>query len=371
MPATTLDFLVKRDDLRTSEFVRGADAALAALAPGDVQLAIDRFALTANNITYAAFGEAMAYWNFFPTREGWGRIPVWGFADVVRSRHDAIREGERVYGYFPMSSHLVVRADRVSDGSFVDAAPHRAKLPPVYNHYTRLGAGHQRELEDATMLFRPLFVTSFLIDDLLADRGFFGARQIVVSSASSKTSLSLAYLLSRRAAPRAEVVGLTSPAHRAFVAATNCYDRVVAYDDVASLARSPAVYVDMSGNASVLGAVHGQFADELKYSCLVGATHWEARGAAGGARAALAGPKPELFFAPDRVRARMTDWGATGFEARVDASWRGFAEAASGWIETTHHDGERAVRAAYLEVLENRALPERGYVLSLRERGRP
>jgi Protein of unknown function (DUF2855) len=365
MDGATLDFLVKRDDLRTSELVRGEAASLVPLGPGEVQLAIDRFALTANNITYAAFGDAMAYWQFFPARTGWGRIPVWGFADVLRSRHDAIREGERVYGYFPMSSQLVVRADRVSDGGFVDAAPHRAKLPPVYNQYTRLGAGHRRELEDAIMLFRPLFVTSFLIDDLLADRGFFGARQIVLSSASSKTSLSLAYLLSRRTAPRAEVVGLTSPAHRAFVAGTKCYDRVAAYDDVSSLARSPAVYVDMSGNASVLGAVHRHFADELKYSCLVGATHWEARGAGGGSP--LPGAKPELFFAPDRVRTRVQEWGAAGFDARVDASWRGFAEAASGWIEVTHHRGESAVRAAYLEVLENRALPERGYVLSLRE----
>jgi hypothetical protein len=362
----TLDYLVKRDDLRTSEFVRGGDAALTPLAPGEVQLAIDRFALTANNITYAAFGDAMAYWQFFPARAGWGRIPVWGFADVARSRHDSIREGERVYGYYPMSTHLVVRADRVSELSFVDASPHRAKLPPVYNQYTRLGAGHRRELEDAHMLFRPLFVTSFLIDDLLADRGFFGARQIVLSSASSKTSLSLAYLLSRRASPRAEVVGLTSPAHRAFAAGTKCYDRVVGYADAESLARAPTVYVDMSGNANVLAAVHRHFAEELKYSCLVGATHWEARGDAGGARAPLPGVKPELFFAPDRVRARVQEWSAAGFDARVDASWRGFAEAASGWIETTHHRGESAVRAAYLEVLENRALPERGYLLSLR-----
>ena len=368
MSATTLDFEVKRDDLRSGEFVRGADPARSALAPGELQFAIDHFALTANNITYAAFGEAMAYWQFFPARPGWGRVPVWGFADVLRSRHDGLREGERVYGYFPMSSHLVVQADRVGDASFVDAAPQRAKLPPVYNQYTRLGAAHRRELEDAHMLFRPLFVTSFLIDDLLAERGFFAAQQIVLSSASSKTSLSLAYLLSRRTQPRAEVVGLTSPAHRAFVARTGCYDRVVAYDEVATLHRSPAIYVDMAGNAQLLAAVHRHFASELKHSCLVGATHWEARGAAAGSsREPLPGPKPEMFFAPDRVRARVHEWGAAGFDARVDASWRGFAEAASGWTLTTRHRGESAVRAAYLEVLENRALPERGYVLSLRE----
>jgi hypothetical protein len=366
MAAATLDFLVKRGDLRTSELVRGEDPARSALAQGEVQLAIDHFALTANNITYAAFGEAMAYWQFFPTRAGWGRIPVWGFADVARSRHDAVREGERVYGYFPMSSHLIVAADRVSAASFVDAAPHRAKLPPVYNQYARLGAAHKREQEDAQMLFRPLFMTSFVIDDFLARRDFFGARQIVLSSASSKTSLSLAHLLSRRAAPRAEVVGLTSPAHRAFVQRTGRYDRIVGYEEVASLARTPAVYVDMAGNPAVLSTVHAHFASELKHSCLVGATHWEARGTSGSG-GALPGPKPELFFAPDHIRAAIQALGADAFSSRLEASWGPFADAASGWIETTRHRGEAAVRAAYLEVLENRALPEKGYVLSLRE----
>jgi len=127
------------------------------------------------------------------------------------------------------------------------------------------------------------------------------------------------------------------------------------------------VYVDMAGNSSVLLAVHEHFADELKHSCLVGATHWEARGAGSEPRATLPGPKPELFFAPDHIRAAVQALGAAGFDATVAKSWRPFGQAAQGWIETTRHRGEAAVRAAYLEVLENRALPEKGYVLSLRE----
>jgi hypothetical protein len=360
---TCVDFLVKRDDLRSGEFARRE---LPELAPGQALLAIDHFAFTANNVTYAAFGDAMAYWQFFPAREGFGRVPVWGFADVARSRHDALREGERVYGYFPMSTHLIVDVARVREDGFVDAAPHRAKLPPVYNQYARLGAGHRRELEDAQMLFRPLFMTSFVIDDFLARREFFGAQQIVLSSASSKTSLSLAFLLSRRARPRPEVVGLTSPAHGEFVKRSGCYDRIAGYEDVASLARTPAVYVDMAGNADVLGAVHRHFASELRHSCLVGATHWESRGASAAARAPLQGPKPELFFAPDHIRAATQALGAEGFNASVAKSWAPFAEAARGWTLVTRHRGEAAVRTAYLDVLENRALPERGYVLSLR-----
>ena len=50
----TLDFLVKQGDLRSGEFARGEDASQIALAPGGVLLAIDQFALTANNITYRA-----------------------------------------------------------------------------------------------------------------------------------------------------------------------------------------------------------------------------------------------------------------------------------------------------------------------------
>ena len=45
-----------------------------------MRLAIVSFALTANNITYAAFGDAMNYWQFFPVPgddgAAWGCIPV-------------------------------------------------------------------------------------------------------------------------------------------------------------------------------------------------------------------------------------------------------------------------------------------------------
>ena len=68
----------------------------------------------------------MAYWAFFPVGEmGWGRIPVWGYAEVVLSRHEGFVEGERIYGYLPMSTHLVLQPDRVKDASFAEASPHR------------------------------------------------------------------------------------------------------------------------------------------------------------------------------------------------------------------------------------------------------
>jgi hypothetical protein len=167
-----------------------------------VLIGVDRFAFTANNITYGAVGELIGYWNFFPARDGWGRIPVWGFGEVMRSRHEALPVGERVYGYLPISTHLVIQPDHVSPAGFVDAVGHRSALPPIYNRYTRVAADpmHERRREAHIALFRPLFTTAFLLDDLLAEREGFGARRVVLSSASSKTALGLAHLLTAHGA---------------------------------------------------------------------------------------------------------------------------------------------------------------------------
>ncbi|HYR96483.1 MAG TPA: DUF2855 family protein [Candidatus Binatus sp.] len=360
----TTDFLVDRSDLRRCTTKHGPSPDDVALAPGQLLLGIDAFALTANNVTYAVFGDAMAYWQFFPSEGEWGRVPVWGFADVVRSRHDAVPDGERVYGYFPMSTHLVVQADRVTDASFVDASPHRQPLPPVYNQYTRVAhdPSYERPHENLQMLFRPLFTTAFLLDDLLADRDFFSAGTVLLGSASSKTALALAFLLSRNRRSRCRVVGLTSPAHARFAERVGVYDRVVPYGEIGSLpADAPAVLVDMAGSGQVLAAVHEHFRERLKSSCLVGATHWEAPRPS----EALPGPKPEFFFAPDRVRQRTRDWGAEGFQARVGASWREFVPAAESWVTVVRRSGAAAVEEAYRDVLDGRATPDRGYVLSL------
>lgn len=111
------------------------------LADGDVLLRVDRFAVTANNVTYAVFGDAMNYWNFFPSAEPeWGIVPVWGFGDVVESRCDGVAVGERFYGYYPMASHVVVQPAKVTPTGFFDGVSHRRELHSVYNNYVRVSA---------------------------------------------------------------------------------------------------------------------------------------------------------------------------------------------------------------------------------------
>ena len=359
--AIVTDFLVSRSNLAETSW---ATAPLpTTLAQDQVLLRIDRFALTANNVTYAVAGDSMNYWDFFPAPTGFGRVPVWGFADVVASNHPEVSAGERLYGYFPMSSHLVITAGKVNPRGLRDVSAHRERLAVVYNQYTRVrnDPAWRTETEATQMVYRPLFTTSFLLDDFLASNAFFNARQIILTSASSKTSLGLAWLLKARRDDGLIVIGLTGAGNHAFVSGTGCYDQVFTYDQVNSLSRTPSVIVDMAGNRNTLAAVHDWLDADLKYSCQVGATHWQAlRGTT-----TMAGPRPTPFFAPGHIEQRRSQWGAGGMEAALGQVWQPFVDAAVRWIDIQYGVGRQAVDAAWAEVVSGRNSPSVGHILSV------
>ena len=225
------DFFVNRKDIRET---RIEDSEPPELDDGQALLEVDSFGLTSNNVTYAVFGDAMSYWEFFPAAEGWGRVPVWGFADVSESQAEGLETGTRVYGYLPPSSHLVVTPAADPRG-FVDRTEHRRGLPSAYQRYERTDADpfYREDAEDLQMLLRPLFSTSFLIDDMLADEGLAEGRTVVIGSASSKTALGVAHLLAAR--DDVDLVGLTSSRSMDFVEGLGVYGRTVTYDEVDSL----------------------------------------------------------------------------------------------------------------------------------------
>jgi hypothetical protein len=353
------DFLVKRDDLREC---RIAESAAPEVGPGEALLRVDTFGLTANNVTYAVMGEAMSYWDFFPAEDGWGRVPMWGFAEVERSEAEGVEPGTRVYGYLPPSSHLLSTPVSVDGQGFVDGSPHRAALPSTYHRYVASGADpfYRADTEAIQMLLRPLFFTSFLIDDQLADEGLTGTGPILISSASSKTAIAAAFLLARREG--VELIGLTSSRNTDFVEGLGIYGRTVAYGEIDSLERGAATYVDIAGDGDVRRAVHSHFGDELAHSMAVGITHWEELG---GGEGELPGPAPAFFFAPDRVVKRSEDWGRAGLEQRVAEAWHPFCEWTGGWLETIPGDGFEGLRSAYLDVLEGGVDPKQAHVISL------
>src|SRR5262249_42268056 len=158
----------------------------------------------------------------------------------------------------------------------------------------------------------------FLIDDFIADNKEFGGKQVIFSSASAKTSYATAQLLKARGV---RVVGLTSPSNVAFVEKLGFYDKVLPYDAIPQLdASAPSVFVDIAGNASVRAAVHQHFRDNLKYSCAVGATHWDAPRP----EAELPGPAPQMFFAPGVAQKRIKELGMGEFQRRAGEAWKAF-----------------------------------------------
>jgi hypothetical protein len=250
----------------------------------------------------------------------------------------------------------------VDGQGFVDGSPHRAALPSAYHRYLATGADpfYREGTEEIQMLLRPLFFTSFLIDDQLADEGLTERGPIVISSASSKTAIAAAFLLAQREG--VELVGLTSPRSAEFVEGLGIYGRVVPYDDIDTLGKGPAIYVDIAGDGEVRQAVHSHFGDELVHSMAVGVTHWEDLGAGGGE---LPGPRPTFFFAPDRVVKRSKDWGRAGLEQAVANAWHPFCEWIDGWLEVVHDEGFDGLKSAYAEVIENRVDPKTAHVISI------
>jgi NADPH:quinone reductase-like Zn-dependent oxidoreductase len=357
---TTVDLLTKKGALAQSKLV---DAPQATLADGEVRMHVDLFSLTANNVTYGAAGDFLQYWRFYPTgEEGWGRVPVWGFATAVESKSASIAVGERVYGYLPMSETFVVKPGERKHGGFAETNPQRAGLAPVYNNYV-FNAGdplYAKDTEALQVLFRPLFTTSFLIDDFLADAGYFGGKQIIFSSASAKTSYAAAQLLKARG--DVKVVGLTSASNVGFTKALGFYDDVLAYKDIGGMAASvPTVFVDIAGNSGVRASVHAQFGDALSYSCAVGATHWDAPRQ----EQPPAGPAPKMFFAPDVVKKRITDWGPAGFSQKVGAAWAAFLPTAARTTKVVESCGLEAAAKVFADLASGRGDPSEGRVIRL------
>ena len=334
-----------------------------ALADGAVRLAVQSFSVTANNITYAVIGDMFGYWDFFPGDGGKGIVPMWGHAIVEASNHADIAVGERLYGYLPMASHLDILPGNISAGGLTDMAGHRQPMSPFYNQYSRLAADpeHDPAREDARMIFGPLFKTGFLIESMFARAEWFGAEQVVLTSASSKTAMALAHC-AKLTSPQIKRIGLTSAGNVAFVRKSALYDQVLAYGDLETLAKARSVSVDFAGNAALLGRIHAHFGDDLAYSCLVGVTHVDARGTGLG-DGALAGPAPILFFAPDYATALIKDIGAPAFAQAISARWHSFIERTDHFISVERRSGLHAAVDAFGDTLAGKADPAIGIVI--------
>lgn len=357
MTSTGWALEVAREDLSRTSLI---DVDVPEPGQGEAVLRVDRVGLTANNVTYGVLGDAFSYWQFFPASDGFGRVPLWGFSEVVASTVPGVGVGQRLYGYLPMASHLVVQPVRVDERGFRDGSPHRADLPSPYNAYalTTGDAAYEPGREDLQVLFRPLFFTSFMLADQLEDNDVYGARTVLLSSASSKTAYGSAFLL--HGGP-AEVVGVTSASNLAFTESLGCYDRVLSYDDVETLPTDvPTAYLDLAGSTPLRRQLHTHLGDALVKDLVVGVTQQDTSPAG-----TLDGPRPAAFFAPDQMTKRTADWGRAGLDERFGQAWQRFAPKVERWVDVVVSQGPEALRDVWLEVLGGTSAPRTGHVLQL------
>lgn len=333
----------------------------APLEDGQARLTLESFALTANNVTYAASGFAIGYWKFFPTDvPGQGLVPVWGVAKVTESRADTLEVGTRLYGFYPMAESLVITPEVSSRGNVTDVAAHRIELPAVYNSYVPVG-NTTPDQDHIRAVLQPLLATSYLLSDWLEDNDRFGAQQIIVGSASSKTGLGLCKYLAEDAARDYQIIGLTSARNRDFVVALGACDSVLTYDEIDQVPPVGSVYVDMSGNADVKAALHKHLGAHLKHSAAVGISHWDAFNPA----VELEGVKPEFFFAPAQIAKRRKEWGPGEIDRRIGEAFARLADEASSWLTVKVHDGLAAAPDVYQALAGGTSNPSEGHVIRL------
>lgn len=361
------EFQIRKDNFMENRLVEIETAGNEAIGAGEVLLRVDRFAVTANNITYAVAGDTLGYWQFFPptaeAAEGWGMMPVWGFADVVESNVDSVPVGDRLFGYFPPATHLKILPVNVSEARVVDGAAHRSKLPAPYNSYSRVNAepGYDSSMDNERMLLWPLYITSFCIWDALQDNDWYGAQQVVIVSASSKTSIGLAYALHADAtAP--PVTAITSARNLELVQSLGLYDRSVTYESLTDIDSGvPTAIVDMSGNGEVLGRLHTHLGDNMTRCINVGLTHWDEGQKGDG----IISERSDFFFAPSHIQKRSKDWGPQGFAQKTSAFMQETTAKSRDWLKLKRIDGLQGLAEVYEQVCEGRVAADEGLIVRL------
>ncbi|KAF9471784.1 hypothetical protein BDN70DRAFT_887735 [Pholiota conissans] len=380
-----------------------------------VLIKVDRFGFSANNITYQALGEQphFRYFDFHPAPESedgtvsprtHGLIPVWGFGTIVKSSHPKLQEGERVYGYLAPTRYLLlpVSPSDVNKFSFYVPRPHLPADRRPYNQILRCASDPQYTptpiAEDLTMLYRPLFWTSFWCEDWLHSSGYRGGvSTILISSASSKTAFCLAYIIGKRirrgeADKNTKVIGLTSKKNLEFTKKLKLYDEVLEYGSFTSAPSfhgkpsSKWIYIDVAGNEAINTAINAHFASpytaQLVASIVLGFTtlspssaestsvDWskntfDATSSPTESTPSPFPPKVEHFFMPEWLDVRRHQIPIMEIFRRQNDAWKELMQDCPVWVELEHTYGAAEVQAVYQRLSSSGLGPDKGLIWSL------
>ena len=353
-------------DFRDARQIATFEATENAVSDGEILVKVDKLALTANSISYGLAGKSglIRYLDIFPATEGLANLPCWGYADIVASKHPQIEAGTRIYGFFPIASHVIMAPGEASRNGFTDTKQCRTVVPAFYNEYafTKTEPGYAPEFEETIMMFRPLFGTSFLMQSYCEDHHFHGASRVIVTSASAKTAMGFGYLMKKNFGGKIKTIGLTSSRNFDFVTQLDCFDSVLSYDDIAQIASDPTTLIfDVAGNSQVVAELHQKLGGTISYSGSVGKTHWDSSRSDGAARLPVA--KPVFWSGPDQIGGLRERLGISAMWQQMGHAMADFMISAHQWIEMKEACGPEPMTLKIRSMLDDEVGAHEGVIL--------
>merc|ERR1719188_1654307 len=220
-------------------------------------------------------------------------------------------------------------------------------------------------LEDWKAVTKELYTMAFYMDEqLLVDTGMFNS--VLISCASSKTALALAYCLRMR--DMRCVAGLTSQEHLEFVKSTDLYHEVYTYDNLSSLSsQNQIVYMDFKCDEALREEIGQMLGTNLMYTLKIGPSVFQKK-AKDQMFEKRHGKQAVFDEASWRERRKMVaEVTKTDRNDRLKYSQTAFIERLQRSVKLRHVSGSEAFAQMYERVYCNESSPAEAHVCSLHE----
>jgi len=271
--------------------------------------------------------------------------------------------GSVMYGYLPTADQVVLTASQVTQSAFVENSPHRKDLDLFYNQYEFVSdhAHYSRADDKARMIFGPLHQTAFVMLHFLLDNEWKGAKQIIILSASSKTSLGMAYGF-HKAEGKPIVVGVTSPKNVESLKQFGLYDKLIAYDDIEGVAADlPTLLIDMSGRIETINDLYLKLGDLFISWIQIGRTHWTKPRS----RSIVPKEKIDFFFAPGHMIKKQKEWGKETYDAALADFVKASAAKITTWMNYKSYSGLHQLAKMHQRLAEGSVPPQEAIIIEL------
>jgi hypothetical protein len=357
---------VNKNDIRKSKIAPNPRPQQ--LEKGQVLVKIKKLALTASNVAYAHFGTSRRFWDFFPSPvSGIGILPAWGFGEVVESANEDIPVGEWLYGFFPVASHLVMDAQKTNETIIQSVDLHRLEIASVYNNYTitEEKLDYNARYDDLQALFQPQFFHTFMLEDLLFEKGYFDSEQIVITSASSNIAILLAFLIAERRKQEGnstKIIGLTTFSKAGYVRKSGFFDEIRGYEELNTLSKDEKTLIaDFTGNKAMLEEIQDYFGESLTQLYLVGTSHWNKQISDKNDLT----EKKSFFSALPRLKKRKEEWGDKELFDKMGERWIAFTRATLILVYIKKIDTTKKVSYHYQDLVADKLNCENSWLVEI------